>query len=49
MHQLSVDVYDQVAVSLVEFLKHLNYLTQRPLRTQRKISFNDVVPVVFFA
>jgi hypothetical protein len=22
MHQLCVDVYDQVAVSLVEFLKH---------------------------
>src|SRR5213083_1624397 len=39
MHQLSVDVYEQVAVSLVEFLKHLNYLTQRPLRTQRKLSF----------
>src|ERR1043166_4940241 len=36
MHQLSVDVYDQVAVSLVEFLKHLNYLTRRPLRRQRK-------------
>src|SRR4029077_15761070 len=35
MHQLSVDVYEQVAVSLLEFLKHLNYLTQRPLRTQK--------------
>src|SRR2546430_16743243 len=36
MQQLSVNVYDQVAVSFVELLKHLSYLTQRPLRTQRK-------------
>src|SRR5437762_1387429 len=36
MHQLSVNVHDQVAVSLVEFLKHLNYLTQRPRRAQKK-------------
>src|SRR4029077_15216692 len=40
MEQLSVNVYDHVAVSLVEFLKHLNYLTQRPLRTQRKTSIS---------
>src|SRR5262249_3889634 len=36
MHQLSIDVYKQISVSLVEFLKHLNYLIQRPLPTQRK-------------
>src|SRR6476660_7358918 len=39
MHQLSVDVYEQVAVSLAELLKHLNYLTRRSLRTPRKLSF----------
>src|SRR6185369_15885703 len=33
MHELPVDIDNQVAISLIEFLKHLNYLTQRPLRT----------------
>src|SRR5689334_20116273 len=36
MHQLSVNVYEQISVSLVEFLKHLNYLIQRPLPAHRK-------------
>src|SRR5215831_16475950 len=36
MHQLSIDVYEQISVPLVEFLKHLNYLIQRPLPAQRK-------------
>src|SRR5213083_179385 len=36
MDQLPIDVHNQVAVSVVEFLQHLNYLTQGPLRTQRK-------------
>src|SRR4029453_2050941 len=36
MQQLSVDVYNQIAVSFVELLEHLSYLAQRPLRTQRR-------------
>src|SRR5215831_12208786 len=30
MHQLSIDVYEQISVSLVEFLKHREKLIRKP-------------------